>query len=317
MPKNLVKKIQNTISEKSLFERGARIVLGISGGSDSVAMLDIFSKLQKKYDLELVIAHVNYQLRAKDSELDERFVQELAKKYRLEIFIFRSKIEKNNPSENILRDIRYEFFEKTRKKKKFNLIAVAHNADDQAETFLSRIIRGAGLSGLSGMKYKNNKVIRPLLAIWKTEILEYLNENKLAWREDKTNLKSKYFRNKIRNKLIPFLEKDFNPSIKRTVLGSIESISEDADHLSRKSKKELGKNGLSVSKIVKNDPSIQKRILLEAIKKEKGDLKDIDSAHIREILKIVKSTKGKRQIVVLGRLKIERIGDKLKMSSVN
>jgi tRNA(Ile)-lysidine synthase len=318
---NLVKKVQDTIFQNNLFPRGAKILLGVSGGPDSVSMLDILAKLAPKYNLKLIIAHVNYGLRGKDSEKDEKFVRELGKKLGIEVKFLN--VNKGNLGdrgnlESKLRDIRYDFFEKVRKKNNFDLIAVAHNLDDQAETYLMRVIRGSGLQGLSAMKFKNERVIRPLLSITREEIIKYLKENKLTWRVDKTNLESKFLRNKIRNKFIPYLEKNFNPDIKKTIFNSSISIAEDYDFLEKLLNKEYKKNKpLKVSTLAKLHPAIQKRILRIAIGEVKKDLKDIDTSHIEEIIKAMKSTKGKNQIVVFKGLKITRRGDRLNIEKLN
>lgn len=312
---NLIKKIQNAVFQNNLFEKNAKIILGISGGPDSVFLLEIFSKLQKKYNLDLIIAHVNYGLRGKDSEKDQELVEKLAEKYSLEMFVLRPKIKKK--SENALREIRYEFFEKIRKENGFDLIAVAHTSDDQVETFFMRLIRGAGMKGLSGMKYKSGKIIRPLLGISKKEILEYLKKNNLSFHIDKTNLENLFLRNKIRNKLIPFLEKNFNPNIRQTIFDSTLSIAEDYSLISELAEKNIsGKKFLSVKEILKLHPALQKNIILEFIKKEKPNLKDIESAHVKEILKALRSTKGKNQIVLFKGLKMTRKGDKVAIAKI-
>lgn len=321
---NLVKKLQNISFRSDLFKVGSKIILAVSGGPDSVAMLDVFLKLQKKYSLKLAVTHANYGLRGSDSERDEKFVRKLAEEYKLEIFVLRplethcnaSLRRRKNISEDTLRKIRYDFFEKIRADKKFDLIAVAHNADDQVETFLLRIIRGAGLSGLSSMRHKNGKIIRPLLGIFRFEILEYLKKNKLHYRLDKTNFENKYLRNKIRNKLVPYLEKNFNPSIRKTIIDSVSSICEDQAFLLEAAEREYKqmRGKLSVEKISKLSISLQRGILRKALEKKKGNLKNIESPHIEEIMKIIKSTKSKRQVVLFSGLKVERSGDRLEIS---
>jgi len=316
---NLIKKVQNTIFQNNLFNREAKIILAVSGGPDSVCLLDIFSRLQKKYSLELLIAHVNYNLRDKDSIKDEKFVQDLATKYNLEIFAldvetqnFTSLHAKKNISENYLRNIRYDFFEKLREDCNFDCIAVAHNADDQVETFLMRIIRGSGMSGLTAMKFKNEKIIRPLLSTSRKEILEYLETNKLKYRTDTTNSQNLYLRNKIRNKLIPSLEKDFNPKIKETIFNSLISISQDSEYLEKTALK--NSKGLEIKKLEKLHPAILRRVLRNNLKNMKGDLKNISTNNIEEIIKIIKSTKNKTQHVILPGLKITKKSDKLEIS---
>lgn len=312
---NLVKKVQNTIFQQELFKRGDKIILAVSGGPDSVCMLNVFSKLQKKYSLELIVAHVNYGLRGKDSQKDEDLVRELAGKYVLEISVAHYRGDKKKISENALRNFRYAFFEELRAEKKFNLLSVAHNADDQVETFLMRIMRGAGMQGMSAMRFKNNQIIRPLLAITREEILNYLKQNKLTYRIDKTNLENKFLRNKIRNRLIPYLGKNFNPRIKETIFDSTLSISEDIDFLDQETEKYCRKfSELDVKKLLQLPPALLRRVLRQKVEEEKGDLKDVSVSNIAEIIKIVKSTKNKDQIVTFRGLKVTRKGDKLEIS---
>jgi tRNA(Ile)-lysidine synthase len=320
----LIKKIQNTAFQNNLWQRGSRIIVGVSGGPDSVCLLDVLVKLATKYDFKLIIAHVNYNLRGNDSHKDEEFVRKLAKKYGIKIFtltrpdLYRGTLSRKRAkgnflfSENNLRDIRYEFFEKLRKKNNFDFIAVAHNLDDQAETILMRIIRGTGLSGLAAMKYKNNKIIRPLLGVSRKEILKYLKDNKLKYRIDKTNESDKFLRNKIRNKLIPHLEKNFNPQVKRTIFNAAISIGEDYDLISEISRIAYQKNKeLKVNKILTLHPALQKRILLEAVMEKRGNLKDIEALHIEELIKALKSTKNKLQTVSFKGLKFVIKDDKV------
>jgi len=307
--KNLIKKIQNINHQERLWEKNSKIVLAVSGGPDSVFLLEFFVHLQKKYNLELIIAHVNYGLRGKDSKKDQELVETMAQKHNLEMFVLQPELPKKI-SENYLRDLRYEFMEEVRVENSFDSIAVAHTMDDQVETFLMRVIRGAGMKGLTGMQFKNNSIIRPLLETSKKEIVDYLKTNKIKFRVDKTNSESKFMRNKVRNLLIPLLEKNFNPNIQKTIADSIASISDDYSLISQLAEKNKSEN-LSVKKLLKFHPALQKRILLEKIQEKKSNLKDIESSHIGEILKALKSSKGKNQIVSFGGLKVHRIGDKV------
>jgi len=310
---NLIKKIQNHIFTNALFEQGAKIVLGVSGGPDSTCLLDFFYKLQKKYKLELIIAHVNYNLRGKDSEKDEEFVKELAKKYNLPLEILKANVGKNK-SEEKLRDIRYTFFEQVRERKKFDLIAVAHNADDQAETVLMRLIRGSSMLGLSAMRFKNNKIIRPLLNTTRKEIIAYLKSNKLSYRIDKTNRESIYLRNKIRNKLIPYLEKNYNPNVKQVLAKSAKTFGEDYAVIEELTEKAwLENKTLSAKKILMLPVAIQKRILQRALSQRMPKNSPENFNQIEEILKALKSTKNKNQVVSGAGLKMTRYGDKIKL----
>jgi tRNA(Ile)-lysidine synthase len=316
--KNLVKKIQNIVSLNDLWKNDSKIIIGVSGGPDSVCLLDILAKIKEKKELALHIVHLNYGLRGKDSEKDEKLVEKLAQKYEVGRSVLKvEKLKKNRTNEENLRNIRYDFFEKVRKELKFDLIAVAHNQDDQAETFLMHLIRGAGLQGLSGMKYKNEKIIRPLLGISRSEILDYLKTSRLEYRIDRTNKINNFFRNKIRNQLIPFLGKNFNPNIRKTIFDSAASISEDLSLISQLVKENI-KDGKSLKsgEILKLHPALQKRIILRKIEETKGNLKDIEASHVREIIKIIKSTKNKSQLFSFQGLKLTRKGDKLNLTKV-
>jgi tRNA(Ile)-lysidine synthase len=310
--KNFIKKFREDSFRQELWNKESKIVVAVSGGPDSVCLLDALNQLKKKYALELIVAHINYNLRGKDSVADEEFVRKLAEKYGLEAVVLRPKIKSQKNLENNLRDIRYAFFEKVRKENGYDYIAVGHNLDDQAETFLQRLIRGAGMAGLRGMQFKNGKIIRPLLGFSRQEILEYLKQRQLKYRIDKTNQEDIFLRNRIRHQLIPYLEKNFNPKFKETVFQTAISLGEDYAWIEREAEEFFQKNpDLSVKKILLLPQALQKRIILKFLQKVSGSLKDIESAHLEEILKIFKSLKNKNQVVRFQGLKIERKGDKV------
>ena len=311
---NLVKKIQENIFHHGLFERGAKIVIGVSGGPDSICLLAILYKLINKYDLRVVVAHVNYGLRRKDSDLDEKLVKDLAEKHSLPIevkYVTRYALRVSR-SEEHLRQIRYDFFEKVRTKHRAGFIAVGHNLNDQAETVLARILRGTGLRGLGAIKFRNNNIIRPLLNVPRKEILAYLRKNNLRFRIDKTNLGADFTRNKIRNKLLPYLVNNFNPNIEEVLYNLSRSVADDYDFINKFSSEWLKTSKiLSASRLSKLHPAILREVIRVAIEKYVPNLREIESGHIEEILKIVKSVKNKRQVLKLKSLKISRRGDKL------
>ncbi|NTU67239.1 MAG: tRNA lysidine(34) synthetase TilS [Candidatus Moranbacteria bacterium] len=311
MRNNLIKKVQNIFFRENLLERGQKILVAVSGGPDSACLLDVLATLQKKYHFKLGIAHVNYHLRGSESDKDEKLVRTLAEKYDIELFLMDSKVSPKSNIESELRDIRYDFFERLRDENGFDSIAVAHNMDDQVETFLMRLIRGSGLNGLRAMRFRNGNIIRPLLGISRKEILEYLKSNKLPCRIDKSNMETKFTRNKVRHKLIPYLEKNFNPGIRKTVFDAAQSISDDYDLLSSIPEGISTGDKASVKEILKLSPSAQKRFLRKMILERKKDLKNIESSHIEEILKALRSTKGKIQTINLPGLKIQRKGDRI------
>ncbi|MFA5872021.1 MAG: tRNA lysidine(34) synthetase TilS [Parcubacteria group bacterium] len=310
----MVKKFQENIFHFNLFERGSRIVVGVSGGPDSVCLLSLLNSIKGKYDLSIVVAHVNYDLRGKDSEKDAEFVKNLAEECSLPFEIYRAagrKLPAENTEEN-LRIIRYEFFEKVRKKHGADYIAIGHNLNDQAETVLMRLIRGAGLRGLSAIKFKNGNIVRPLLNISRTEIIEYLKTKKIHYRIDKSNLGTDFTRNKIRNQLIPFIEKKLNPNIQELLYKLSQSIADDYAFINSFAKEWLRiKRDISVSELASFHPAIQREILRIRIEELKPNLRRIEFAHIDEIIKMIKSSKNKQQYIILKGLKIARKGDRL------
>ncbi len=203
------------------------IVVAVSGGMDSVTLLDILYYLSTKYNFKLTVAHFNHKIRSNSDE-DEEFVRRLAESYGLEFSYSSGKVKeyarKNGMSiEVAARNLRYNFFEKTSRTIKADLLATAHNSDDNIETFFINLLRGGGLTGLSGIPeirqlVKNVRIIRPLLSFSKYDIKNYTSERKLKWKEDITNTWLEYTRNKVRLELIPFLREKFNPAIADNIM---------------------------------------------------------------------------------------------------
>jgi tRNA(Ile)-lysidine synthase len=313
------KKIQNFSSQYNLWEKKSKIIIGVSGGPDSVCLLDFFYGLKKKYNFELQIAHVNYGLREKDSDDDEKFVRKLGLKYEIKVNVLKpdKPLYKGN-LENSLRNARYDFFEKLRSQEKYDLIAVAHNQDDQAETVLMRMLRGTGLNGLGAMKPKNGNIIRPLLKTSKKDILLYLKEKKLHFRIDKTNNERIFTRNKIRHELFPLLEKDFNPVIKNTLCELSLSIADDYDYIYSQANKFVLKkiqDGIFFDSELfsKKHLSIQRQIVRRVIHSLVGTLNGLEYAQVEEILKVIKSSKSKAKKAFIGGLNISKKGGKVEI----
>ena len=210
-------KVQQFITEKSLFIREDKLILGISGGADSVCLMHVFLELGYSFEL----AHCNFNLRGEESDADEYFVKDLAKKYQLKIHVkqFDTLVyaaENKISTQMAARDLRYAWFEKLRIKSSAKYLAIAHHANDDVETFFINLVRGSGLKGFLGIKEKNNAIVRPLLSVSRLEIEQYLKDRGLVFREDSSNASVKYLRNKIRHELIPLLAQ-MNPSIQQTV----------------------------------------------------------------------------------------------------
>jgi len=210
-------KVQYFITEKSLFKREDKLILGISGGADSVCLMHVLLALGCSFEL----AHCNFNLRGEESDADENFVKELAKGHQLKIHVKQfdtlAYAAKNKISTQMAaRDLRYAWFGKLLIKSSAKYLAIAHHANDDVETFFINLVRGSGLKGFLGIKEKNNAIVRPLLSVSRLEIEQYLKERNLVFREDSSNTSVKYLRNKIRHELMPLLA-EMNPSIQQTV----------------------------------------------------------------------------------------------------
>jgi tRNA(Ile)-lysidine synthase len=215
--------IEDFLKTRIYIEKGFRIVLAVSGGVDSVVMLDCMALIADKLGLQIYIAHFNHMLREKESDLDVELVKNLADQYNLQFLHSSGNVkafsQKNNISiEHAARTLRYNFFERTTRNLDADLMATAHTSDDSVETFILNLLRGSGLTGLSGIPevrkfVKNVLIIRPLLAFSKKEIKNYAELRKLKWREDESNQLLNYTRNKIRLDLMPKLRADYNPAV--------------------------------------------------------------------------------------------------------
>ena len=228
----LFREILNINKKYNLIESNDIIVVGFSGGPDSVFLVEMLKKLQHFFNFKIYLVHINHLLRGEDADSDENFSFEYAKKNNLEIFIKRIPIKEiakeiGKTLEEVGREERYKFFSEIYEKVGATKIATAHNKDDQIETFLFRLIRGTSLQGLEGIKIKNNNVIRPISEIYKKDILEYLNKNEIQYKIDKTNFENEFTRNSIRLDLIPFIEERYNIKFKDKIFSLIKEIREN------------------------------------------------------------------------------------------
>ena len=221
--------IRHHIEEKQLFTTNDKVLVALSGGADSVALLRVL--LEWGYECEC--AHCNFHLRGEESDRDEAFVQSLCRSLDIPLYIkhFETEAyakEKQISIEMAARELRYAWFEELRKQIGAQVIAVAHHRDDSVETFLLNLIRGTGINGLKGISAKNGCIVRPLLTISRADILDYLDHLKQDYVTDSTNLQDEYMRNKIRLNLLPLME-TMNPSIAESIQETAQKLSEVAD----------------------------------------------------------------------------------------
>jgi tRNA(Ile)-lysidine synthase len=239
------------INRCNLIAEDDRLVLALSGGIDSMVLADLLLKSK----VDFVVAHCNFHLRGEESDGDEKFVREFAEKHGVQCFVKYFETveyaeEQGISIEMAARDLRYAWFEELRQQLGYEKIAVAHHADDQAETFFINLLRGAGLRGLKGMQPKNGVIIRPLLWASREQIHQYAIENQILWHEDHTNAESVYLRNKIRNQLLPVFD-ELHPEARQGLYKSLEHLSAE-NELFRELLKE------KLSQIVRHDDGIQK-----------------------------------------------------------
>jgi len=251
------------IKKNSLCGKSGKILLAVSGGADSVVMAELFYRAGYTFG----IIHCNFRLRGEESDADEKFVRELAlKKYKSPFFVKRfdtKKVAEQNKLsiQEAARELRYAYFEEIRKKEHFSSIATAHHADDSIETFFINLLRGSGISGLSGIPVKQKNIIRPLLFAFRNEIEAFAEKNNIKYRTDSSNKDSKYLRNKIRNKLMPVLEQIY-PQYRNAINTTISNLRNTEAiyraYLKKISLLKTNKNGLitiSIKELKKLEPS--------------------------------------------------------------
>lgn len=222
----MLQELQNHIQKNLPFLIGKRLLLAVSGGIDSMVLVDLFTKL----DFEISIAHCNFQLRGEESNQDEFFVKYKIQNAKHKIFIQKFETQKyagkNKLSiQQAARELRYNWFHELLEKEGFDYLLTAHHLDDSLETFLINFTRGTGIEGLTGIPQTNEKTIRPLLIFSREEIENYAQKNNIDWREDSSNASDKYFRNKIRHHVVPIL-KELNPSLLNSFQNTIQNLSE-------------------------------------------------------------------------------------------
>ncbi|MBQ8792227.1 MAG: tRNA lysidine(34) synthetase TilS, partial [Clostridia bacterium] len=227
----------NYIKENKLIKAGEIIGVGCSGGSDSIALLHYMAKAQEKLDIEVVAIHIDHQIR-EDSYIDAELVKNLAKELGIRFYKFRVDVpklakERGQGLEECAREARYGVFKSLLQKGLIDKIALAHHAEDQAETILMHLFRGAGLAGAKGMEAKSEKVyIRPMLKIGKQEIYQYIDDNRLEYREDYTNKDNSYNRNFVRNVLFPEIVKRW-PNAVQAIVNFGVAVKEDDDYINK------------------------------------------------------------------------------------
>ena len=336
----LKEKVLKTITKYNLIESGDRIVLGVSGGPDSITALIILNELKKRLNFEIVVAHINHGIR-ENAKLDEEYVKNFCNKLEVRCYVLHSKVKEYAQKEKIGleeagRKVRYDFFNEILEKENAKKIAIAHNKNDNGETIIMNILRGSGISGLKGIEPKQGVYIRPLIEISRDEIEDFSKE--LNPCHDESNDENEFTRNKIRNIVIPYIKKEFNPNIIEGLNRLSQIAREEELFVERETIKaykniilkevniNLSNNEydktkesiiiLDLKKFNCLDALIQKKILLYAIKNIFGSTKGIEKIHLDDMIKLCNNNIGNKFLTPNKNFKIVIKNKQIILSSV-
>lgn len=317
----LEEKILDTIKKYKQIQKDDKVVIGVSGGPDSMTLLHVLYHLKEKIGFEICVAHINHMIR-EEADSETEYVQNFCKNIGVKCYIQKIDVQKKAKELKIStelagRNARYAFFEEVAEKEKANKIATAHNANDNAETVLMNFMRGSGTSGLKGIeKIRNGKFIRPIIECNRKEIEQYAEENHLDPKYDKSNKENIYTRNKIRNLLIPYIEKEFNPNIIESI-NRLSTIAMKEDEYFHKIVENLFKklciNGdncdqntiiISLKEFNTLDDVIKSRFILYTISKLLGNTQGIEKIHIEDIIKLCGNNIGNKYLTPNKNIKV-------------
>ena len=279
---------------------GQRVVLGLSGGADSVALLDALVSLAGRHRLAVVAAHLDHRLRPASAE-DAVFCRRLCEDLGVPLHTAEADVSararrERGGLEQAARRERYRFLRRVREETGAAVIAVAHTRDDQAETLLMRLLRGAGATGLGGMRPRVGRLLRPLLEVSREEVLAHLRERGLGWREDPSNADLRHLRNRVRHELLPYLETRFNPALREGLARTAGLLAAEAAYLSgeadalleRIARAEDASIVLDASGLASAPPAVARVAVRQALRRA-GGLARVRAVHVERILRLARS----------------------------
>lgn len=300
-------KLIRFIEDNKLIEKGDGIVVALSGGPDSVCLLHLLNSIKNIFEIKLVAAHINHMIRGEDADNDEAYCKSICEELNIDFFSKREAVEKyakenSISSEMAGREIRYKFFNEILEKRKFSKIATAHNANDQAETILMRIMRGTALDGLCGIPVKRDGIyIRPILFMKREEIEEYCKKNELIPRIDKTNKERIYSRNKVRLDILPYMKENFNPDIIETINRMAGLLRSDNEFIQEYSKEifnlccKVNNEDIIIKQtLFEYNKSVVTRVIRKVLMKVSNNNSDFEMKHIFDVIELHKMGTNKK-----------------------
>lgn len=311
-------KVIKTINKYNLIQNGDKIVVGVSGGPDSICLLHILNSIKEKYNIQLYVAHINHMIR-ENAKIDEKYVIDFCKSINVPVYVKHVDVlniakQQKISTEEAGRNERYNFFDEVLEKTNSNKIAIAHNSNDKAETVIMNILRGSGISGLKGIEPKrNNKYIRPLIETSRDEIESYCSEHKLQTRHDESNDENIYNRNKVRNVIIPYIKKEFNNNIVNTINRLSEVATEESEYINKIVEKEYNNScikiedniiELDLKKFNNLDIVIKRRLILYTVNNLQHHTKGIEKINIEDIIKLCSNNIGNKFLIPTKGLKV-------------
>ena len=303
----MLEKVRRFVKKWEMLSSEDRVIVGVSGGADSICLVLMLLELQKEIGFDMVAAHVNHGIRGEEADADEAYVKDFCKQYGIVCETYFANVEliakkRKQSTEEAGREVRREFFEETMKKHGGTKIALAHHMNDSAETFFLNLARGTGLKGLGGISPVNAMVIRPLLCVDRKEIEEYLKKEQVTYCVDRTNADDAYTRNRIRNHVIPYIESHVNPKAVERMNETMEQVrviqrflEEQVEQHYRKAVVKK-KNGLLILQEFWKDipealqPLLARRVLIDISRKEK----DLESVHIGQLCDLFLKQVGRK-----------------------
>jgi len=323
-------RVRQTIAAHRLVRPGARVIVAVSGGPDSVVLLQCLQSLSSEWRLTLRMAHLDHALR-EGSRGDAAFVEALGRRWRIPTTVERRDVgtmcsKEGWSLEEGARRVRYQFLLDEAKRYSASVVALAHTADDQAETVLMRLIRGAGVTGLRGMPMRRPLgpdvwVVRPLLECWREDVVAFLTREQLGARHDASNDDRRFLRNRIRHELLPLVAREYNPNIKAALVQLAGQCASDVaflqDEASRQWKRVVKEHGappavtIAIAKFLRQPKALQRQVVRRAISRVRGDLNAFEYRHWLEAERLFTERGAGSHVDLPGGIQLRRESDRV------